>query len=66
MGWALRLEHDGYIGTALYSEPDKCYHGQIHSTTDLVMFEGKDYETLKEEFVIAVEDYKSTLKQLGL
>ncbi len=66
MGWALILEHEGYKGFASYCNSDECYRGQIHGIPDLVTFEAKNDEDLKEEFVMAVEDYIKTLHKLGL
>ena len=54
------LSHGGVAGTSEWSEEDKCYHGKIAGILDLVTFKGKDYEELKEEFVMAVDDWHET------
>lgn len=56
MSIIVKFSHDGIEGSAEYSEEDLCYHGKILGIDDLIMYEGKDIEELKEQFVIAVED----------
>ena len=55
-----------YKGSGHYNRHDKCWHGRILNITDLVSYEAASFENLKEEFVMAVEDYEKTLKELNL
>jgi len=52
------LKYDGFIGSVHFSEPDDCFFGKIEGINDLITFEGRDVDSVKEAFQEAVEDYK--------
>ena len=56
------LNHNGFKGNVIYSKSYSCWHGKILNVTDLVTYEAQTFDDLKEEFVIAVEDYQETQK----
>jgi len=60
------LNHNGFTGNAELLYKDNCWHGKITNITDLVTYEAESYEDLKEELVIAVEDYQETLRKLNI
>jgi len=51
------LVYGGVFGSTEWSEEDKCWHGRILGIPDLITYEGKDYNILREEFVKAVDDW---------
>jgi len=59
------FEYNGYYGTA--KNDDQGWYGKIRSKPngevmkDLVLYEAESFEDLKEEFVIAVEEYERQL-----
>lgn len=56
---------NGYKAEVKYSEHDKCFYGKITGIPDLVLFEANDVEDVHDEFKIAIEDYKETLKDIN-
>ncbi len=59
-----RLRYDGLEGSGEWCEEDQCFHGRVVGIRDLVTYEGQDYEQLKEEFVLAVDDWRETIQAL--
>ena len=55
------LNYGRFRGSVEYSNYDCCWYGKILCISDLVTYKAKSFEDLKEEFVIAVEDYEKTL-----
>jgi predicted HicB family RNase H-like nuclease len=51
------LRYKDYISTIHFSVEDDVYHGKIIGINDLVSFEGKTVEELKQAFEKAIEDY---------
>ena len=53
------LQHEGFIGSVHFSAADDCLFGKIEGIHDLITFEGRDVEELKNAFIEAVEDYRA-------
>lgn len=51
------LQHNGYYGSAQFSEEDMVFHGKIEFIRALVSYEAEDAKGLKAAFIEAVEDY---------
>lgn len=60
---ALHLEYKGYK-TNIKQDLD-IFYGKIINISDLVSFEGFSMEDVKENFIIAVDDYIETCKKLN-
>lgn len=58
------LSYDGYRGTASYNHKSQYWYGKIAGINDLVTYEATTFELLKEEFVIAVDDWQETRRFL--
>lgn len=58
------LTHNGYTAEINFSSEDELFYGKLN-TTDLVMFDGKSVEQLKNNFIKAINDYESALELLG-
>ena len=54
------LKHEGFIGSLHFSAADDCFFGKIEGIDDLITFEGQDVDGLKNAFLEAVEDYKTS------
>ncbi len=59
------LQFKGFIGSVHFSAEDDCFFGKIEGIDDLVTFEGRNVDELKEVFRKAVEDYERLCKLTG-
>ena len=59
------FEYQNYIGTVHYSNEDAVFYGNVQGINDVVLFEGNSVSQLKTNFEEAIDDYKSTCKELG-
>ena len=60
-----RIIHRGYYGS-IEPQEDGTYYGKILNIgNDLVTYESDDVDGLTKEFVLAIEDYEKTCKELG-
>ena len=57
------MTYKAYIGSIHYSTEDEVFFGKLEGIDDLVTFEGRSVDELKEAFVEAVEDYVDTCKR---
>ncbi len=60
------MNYKGYTGTIEYSSEDKCFFGKICGISSLILYEGEDYEMLKDAFENAVEDYLVLCQDMGI
>jgi predicted HicB family RNase H-like nuclease len=59
------LQFKGFIGSVHFSAEDDCFFGNIEGIDDLVTFEGRNVDELKEAFRQAVKDYEKLCKLTG-
>jgi predicted HicB family RNase H-like nuclease len=59
------MTYKGYSGIIHYSAEDDVFYGKIASINDLIMFEGRSVDELKNAFHEAVDDYLETCKEMG-
>ncbi len=59
------LQYRGYDGSVLYSAEDKLLHGKLLGIRDFVIYDGKDVQTLEENFQGAVDEYLAFCKAEG-
>lgn len=59
------IKHKSFLGSVGFSAEDEIFFGKIEGIDDLVTFEGKSVDELKESFEEAVEDYLAICKSLG-
>ena len=59
------LRYKGFVGSLFFSPSDDCFHGRIEGIDDLVSFEGRSVDELKERFREAVDDYCEFCKAAG-
>jgi predicted HicB family RNase H-like nuclease len=60
------LNHNGYVGSIDMSLEDNCLYGKILHINDLINYEGRTPEELKQAFVAAVDFYLQKCKEKGL
>ena len=51
------IKYKEYLGSVHYSAEDEVFYGKVEGVEDLISFEGKTVDELKEAFIDAVEDY---------
>lgn len=60
-----RMFYRGYLGSIELQE-DGTYYGKLLNVgNDLITYGSDNMEDLYEEFIIAIEDYEKTCKELG-
>jgi len=60
------LEHKGYYGTVEFSAADNVLFGKVIGINGLISFEGDSVQSLKEDFVGAVDDYLEMCAEKGI
>jgi len=56
------MKYKGYTAIFGFDHNDNIFHGKIDGITDLVVFEAKSEEELKDAFHEAVDDYLEAVK----
>jgi len=51
------MEHKGYTGSVEYSDEESVLFGKVQFIRALISYEGKDVESLRQDFHAAVEDF---------
>jgi predicted HicB family RNase H-like nuclease len=59
------LHYKDFIGSVHFSADDECFFGKVEGINDLVTFEARTVDELKEAFREAVEDYRRLCKLTG-
>lgn len=59
------IRYKEYLGSVHFSSEDEVFYGKIEGIQDLVTFEGRTVEELKQSFADAVEDYEDLCSQTG-
>ena len=61
------LKYKGYSGTLEYSEEDNCLFGKvIGMNKNIISYEGKTEEELKNDFEAGVDLYLESCKERGI
>ncbi len=51
------LMYKSYIGHVTFDDEANIFHGEVINTRDVITFQGKSVEELKQAFIDSVEDY---------
>jgi predicted HicB family RNase H-like nuclease len=51
------LKYKGYIGQFSYEEGDDAFHGTVLNLRDVIHFQGRSIDELRQSLVDSVEDY---------
>jgi predicted HicB family RNase H-like nuclease len=59
------MEYKGYIGHVEFDDEADIFHGEVINTRDVITFQGKTVDEIKEAFRDSVEDYLDYCAKLG-
>lgn len=60
------IEHKGFIGTINFSDEDNVLFGKIEGIDDLVTFEGRSVDELRESFIEVVDLHIADCEVAGI
>ena len=60
-----RMTHAGYEALVSYDEDAELFHGEIMNLRDVITFQGRSVEELKQAFVESVADYLAFCRERG-
>ncbi|MCL2050320.1 MAG: type II toxin-antitoxin system HicB family antitoxin [Lachnospiraceae bacterium] len=60
------LEHRGFYGTVEFSAADNILFGKALGINGLISYEGKSIEELKNDFILAIDDYLELCEEQGI
>jgi predicted HicB family RNase H-like nuclease len=59
------MEYKGYLGNATFDADDDVFHGEVVGIRDVVTFEGKSVEELRQAFRDSIDDYLAFCRERG-
>jgi len=59
------IEYKGYIGHVEFDDQAEIFHGEVVNTRDVITFQGKTVDEIKQAFRDSVEDYLAYCAKLG-
>ncbi|MGL6339320.1 MAG: type II toxin-antitoxin system HicB family antitoxin [Waterburya sp.] len=59
------MKYKGYKAVIEYDEVDQLFFGRVINTRDVISFDGKTVDELKESFEAVIEEYLEDCKQEG-
>jgi len=59
------FKYKNYIGQVNFDEEAEIFHGEVINTRDVITFQGKSVDELKQAFKDSVEDYLDFCKTRG-
>lgn len=59
------MEYKGYIGHVEFDDEAEIFHGEVINTRDVITFQGKTVNEIKQAFRDSVEDYLEYCAKLG-
>ena len=59
------MEYKGYICHVEFDDDAEIFHGEVINTRDVITFQGKSVEEIKQAFRDSVEDYLEYCAKLG-
>ena len=59
------MEYKGYIGHVEFDDDAEIFHGEVINTRDVITFQGKTVDEIKQAFRDSVEDYLEYCAKLG-
>jgi predicted HicB family RNase H-like nuclease len=61
------LKYKGYLGSVEYNEEDQCLFGKVLGMSkDIISYEGKTVDELKEDFETGIDAYLDSCKKEGI
>jgi predicted HicB family RNase H-like nuclease len=59
------LDYKGYIGVFAYDEAADIFHGRVAGLRDVITFEGRSIDELKEALTDSIDDYLEFCRERG-
>ena len=59
------MEYKGYYGKVEFDEEAEIFHGEVINVKDVITFEGRSVDELKQAFQDSVNDYLAFCKERG-
>lgn len=59
------MEYQGYIGMVEFDGEAGLFHGEVINTRDIITFQGKSVQELKQAFRASVDDYLAFCQKRG-
>ena len=59
------MTHDGYLATVELDEDAELFHGEVISTRDVLTFQGRTIDELKDAFADTITDYLDWCRARG-
>lgn len=59
------MEYKGYVGHVEFDDEAEIFHGEVINTRDVITFQGKTVDEIKQAFRDSVEDYLEYCAKLG-
>jgi predicted HicB family RNase H-like nuclease len=59
------LDYNGYVGVFAYDETADIFHGRVAGLRDVITFEGRSIDELRQALVESVEDYLQFCRERG-
>ena len=59
------MEYKGYIGHVEFDDDAEIFHGEVINTRDVITFQGKTVEEIKQAFRDSLADYFEYCTKLG-
>lgn len=60
------MEFEGYIGAIEFDEGENVFHGRVINTRDVITFEGRSVDELKEALAESINDYRAMCAEDGV
>ncbi len=59
------MEYKGYMGRVEFDAEAELFHGEVINTRDVITFQGRSVDELKQAFEESVDDYLAFCKSRG-
>lgn len=59
------MEHKGYIATATLDDEADVFHGEVVNLRDVITFQGRTVDELRQAFKGSVDDYLAFCRERG-
>ena len=59
------IEYKGYVGRVEFDPDTNLLHGEVVGTRDVITFEGRSVEEIRQAFEDSVEDYLELCRERG-
>ncbi len=59
------MTHNGYEALVTYDEDAELFHGEVMNLRDMITFQGKSVDELKQAFADSITDYLAFCRERG-